>query len=109
RRPAPGHRAAGGRWGRSRPARRGDDPSPASVRRPARLGRAGARRVRCPSVSERGWPGYYTFERHEWARLREATPLTLSDEDLEALRGLNDRIDLDEVTEVYLPLSRLLN
>lgn len=60
-------------------------------------------------MSERGWPGYYTFERHEWARLREATPLTLSDEDLEALRGLNDRIDLDEVTEVYLPLSRLLN
>ena len=30
-------------------------------------------------------------------------------QDLAALRGLNERLDLDEVTDVYLPLSRLLN
>jgi len=41
--------------------------------------------------------------------LRAATPLTLREPDLEALRGINDRIDLDEVAEVYLPLTRLLN
>jgi type I pantothenate kinase len=52
---------------------------------------------------------YLTFERGEWAFLRAATPLTIREKDLEALRGINDRIDLDEVAAVYLPLSRLLN
>jgi len=41
--------------------------------------------------------------------LRAATPLTLREPDLESLKGINDQIDLDEVTAVYLPLSRLLN
>jgi type I pantothenate kinase len=50
-----------------------------------------------------------TFERDEWATLRAATPLTLSQSDLDSLRGINERIDLDEVTAIYLPLSRLLN
>jgi type I pantothenate kinase len=50
-----------------------------------------------------------TFDRAEWAVLRAATPLTLRDPDLDALRGINERIDLDEVAAVYLPLSRLLN
>ena len=52
---------------------------------------------------------YLTFDRGEWAALRAATPLTLDQHDLESLQGINDRIDLDEVTAVYLPLSRLLN
>jgi type I pantothenate kinase len=60
-------------------------------------------------VTEEAWPGYRVFERDEWARLRESTPLTLAAQDLASLRGLNDRLDLDEVTDVYLPLSRLLN
>jgi type I pantothenate kinase len=47
--------------------------------------------------------------RDEWAVLRAATPLTLRDDDLDKLRGLNVAIDLEEVTAVYLPLSRLLN
>ncbi len=47
--------------------------------------------------------------RHEWAALRSATPLTLEEQDLTRLRGINDRLSLDEVVEVYLPLSRLLN
>jgi type I pantothenate kinase len=41
--------------------------------------------------------------------LRAATPLTLSEEDLVALRGINEDVSLDEVRDVYLPLSRLLN
>jgi len=49
------------------------------------------------------------FARDEWAKLREATPLTLSTEDLDALRGINERLDLNEVEQIYLPLSRLLN
>ena len=52
---------------------------------------------------------YRTFSRREWAKLRDDTPLTLTGEELEELRGLNDRVDLDEVVAIYLPLSRLLN
>jgi type I pantothenate kinase len=54
-------------------------------------------------------PSIYTdFDRAEWATLRARTPLTLTEADLLALRGLNDRISLDEVRDIYLPLSRLL-
>jgi type I pantothenate kinase len=52
---------------------------------------------------------YLDFTRDEWADLRAATPLTIREKDLEALRGINDRIDLDEVAAIYLPLTRLLN
>jgi type I pantothenate kinase len=52
---------------------------------------------------------WISFDRTEWSRLRQATPLTLSADDVEHLRGVNDALDLDEVAEVYLPLSRLLN
>src|SRR5215813_2725353 len=52
---------------------------------------------------------YLTFSRSEWAALRSNTPLTLSHSDLADLRGLNDPIALDEVADIYLPLSRLLN
>jgi type I pantothenate kinase len=52
---------------------------------------------------------FLTFDRPTWAGLRENTPLTLSEDDLAALRGLNDPISLQEVTECYLPISRLLN
>ncbi len=52
---------------------------------------------------------YRMFTRSEWAKLRADTPLTLSAEEVEELRGVNDRINLDEVIAIYLPLSRLLN
>lgn len=52
---------------------------------------------------------FVDFEREEWARLRAATPMTLSEADLAELRGVNERIALDEVADAYLPLSRLLN
>lgn len=52
---------------------------------------------------------YLTFERDDWAELRAATPLTLREAELRDLRGITDRIDLDEVAAVYLPLTRLLN
>lgn len=52
---------------------------------------------------------YLSFTRDEWAPLRGKTPLTLTENDLQDLRGLNERLDLDEVRDIYLPLSRLLN
>jgi type I pantothenate kinase len=52
---------------------------------------------------------YRTFSREEWAGLRAATPLPLSEDELAQLRGINEAVSLREVEEVYLPLSRLLN
>jgi type I pantothenate kinase len=52
---------------------------------------------------------YLSFNRDDWAILRAATPLTLRQDDLDELRGINERIDLDEVATVYLSLTRLLN
>jgi type I pantothenate kinase len=60
-------------------------------------------------VTDEAWTGYRTFDREEWARLRLATPLPLEADELEALRGHNDKLDLTEVGDVYLALSRLLN
>lgn len=52
---------------------------------------------------------YVELGREQWRELRRSTPLTLTLEELVALRGLGDPVDLDEVVEVYLPLSRLIN
>src|SRR5436190_24060293 len=52
---------------------------------------------------------YIQFTKEEWGRLRAATPLTLTEEDLAELHGINERISLEEVALVYLLLSRLLN
>jgi type I pantothenate kinase len=52
---------------------------------------------------------FITFTHDEWAQLRENTPLTLSEGDLARLRGINERMSLEEVVKIYLPLSRLLN
>jgi type I pantothenate kinase len=47
--------------------------------------------------------------RETWASLRSATPMTLTQADVDALRGTAERLSLEEVADVYLPLSRLLN
>ncbi|HYT26997.1 MAG TPA: type I pantothenate kinase [Actinomycetota bacterium] len=52
---------------------------------------------------------YLEFDRARWAALRAATPLTLTEDDLAALRGVNERVSLAEVVDVHLPLSRLLD
>jgi type I pantothenate kinase len=49
------------------------------------------------------------FARAEWASLRADAPLTLNEEDLSRLHGINDPISIDDVVEIYLPLSRLLS
>ncbi len=52
---------------------------------------------------------YNKFTREEWGRLRADTPLTLTEQDMVQLRGQNEQVALDEVADIYLPLTRLLN
>lgn len=52
---------------------------------------------------------YISFTRENWETLRMSTPLTISEEDLAKMRGINEQISLEEVAKIYLPLSRLLN
>jgi type I pantothenate kinase len=52
---------------------------------------------------------YRVFSRKQWARLRDDTPMTLEAGEIAALRSMHDRLDLKEVEEIYLPLSRLLS
>ncbi len=52
---------------------------------------------------------YRSFSRAQWAALRADTPMTLSPEEVSTLRSVHDRLDMKEVEEIYLPLSRLLS
>src|SRR5438034_1033809 len=52
---------------------------------------------------------YRIFSRAEWAERREDTPMTLAPEEVTRVRSLHDRLDMSEVEEIYLPLSRLLS
>jgi type I pantothenate kinase len=52
---------------------------------------------------------YRVFSRADWAALRADTPMTLEPGEIAQLRSLNDRLDLAEIEEIYLPLSRLLS
>ena len=54
-------------------------------------------------------PKYNRFTREEWSALRFNTPLTLSEAEITALRGLGDVLSVPEAVDIYLPLSRLLN
>jgi type I pantothenate kinase len=52
---------------------------------------------------------YRIFSRAEWAAKRNDTPMTLTSDEVTRLRSLHDRLDIAEVEEIYLPLSRLLS
>ncbi len=51
---------------------------------------------------------YRTFSREEWAALREGEPMLLSQDEIDRFRSLNDRLSIEEVEAIYLPMSRLL-
>ena len=51
---------------------------------------------------------YREIDRAEWARLAADMPQPLAETEIVQIRGLGDRLDMAEVREVYLPLSRLL-
>lgn len=79
---------------------------------PVRSGRPGGPpegRPEPPGERDRhaGTP-FVELDRAAWSRLRNTTPLTLDEADVARVRGLGDRIDLGEVEDVYLPLSRLI-
>lgn len=52
---------------------------------------------------------YLSFNRQRWAELRNSVPMTLSEEDLKELQGVNENLTMEESVEIYLPLARLLN
>jgi type I pantothenate kinase len=58
---------------------------------------------------EQQYNPYRVFSREQWARLRDGAPMTLEAGEIAALRSMHDRLDLSEVEEIYLPLSRLLS
>ena len=60
------------------------------------------------ALAERSTP-FLQFSRAEWRRQRDTTPLTLSEDEVVRMRGVNEPISLKEVEEIYLPLSRLLS
>lgn len=49
------------------------------------------------------------IDRADWAELAPTTHLPLSPDEIVGIRGLGDMLDLREVAEVYLPLSKLIN
>jgi type I pantothenate kinase len=52
---------------------------------------------------------YAVYPREEWARLRADTPMPLTEAELDNLASLTERVSSNEVMDIYLPLSRLLN
>lgn len=52
---------------------------------------------------------YSTFSKEEWARLRFNTPMTLTKSEIEELQGVNEQVSIDEVSNIYIPLTRLIN
>ncbi|GAB3939405.1 type I pantothenate kinase [Corynebacterium tapiri] len=52
---------------------------------------------------------YVSLDRQTWRSLRNSMPQVLTEDEVVALRGLGENLDLDEVADVYLPLSRLIH
>lgn len=59
-------------------------------------------------VNHDNFTPYITFDRNNWASLRSSAPMTITEEDIEELKGLNEVLNMDEVKQIYMPLSRLL-
>ena len=102
RRPA---RAAPGRL-RPRARSRRDLGSPRHV---SKGGRARARERAMDQRTDDNLSPYRIFSRAEWAAKRHDTPMTLTSDEVTRLRSLHDRLDMTEVEDIYLPLSRLLS
>ncbi|MEV7618620.1 type I pantothenate kinase [Microbacterium sp. NPDC089321] len=52
---------------------------------------------------------YREIDRADWARLAAGIDQPLTETEVVGIRGIGDRLDITEVREVYLPLSRLLS
>lgn len=70
----------------------------------------GAHHEAVATTASNGSPSpFVSFDRKSWRALAASTPLSLAPKEISRLRGLGETVDTDEVTTVYLPLSRLLN
>ena len=71
---------------------------------------ARATNVRMGLMSRAADPSpYLDFPREAWRQRRATMPQVLDEADLERLRGIGENIDLHEVADIYLPLSRLIH
>ncbi len=61
------------------------------------------------SPSANGFSPYIRIPRAQWAGLKDDETIHVLDNDIDQLRALNEPLTLEEITQVYLPLSRLLN
>nr|WP_309081092.1 type I pantothenate kinase [Zhihengliuella sp.] len=61
-----------------------------------------------PRLTDNGVSPFVELERDTWSRLANSIEQPLDESDIDRLRGLGDQLDLAEVSDVYLPLSRLL-
>jgi len=61
------------------------------------------------AADERESSPYVELDREAWAKLAHESVSPLTAEEIRRLQGLTDWLDLTEVEEVYLPLSRLLS
>ncbi len=61
------------------------------------------------TAGTRTFSPYAVFDRASWRALAAGSALPLDERELSSLKSLGDRIDLDEVATVYLPLAGLLN
>ena len=61
------------------------------------------------SIGSHDLSPFRRFSASEWESLRKGVSLDLNEEELSQLRGLGETVDLREVEQIYLPLSRLLN
>ncbi|WOQ69194.1 type I pantothenate kinase [Microbacterium limosum] len=87
-----------------------DETAVTAFAEPNRPGAAGARALAAASAPrDDATSPYRQIDRSEWARLASGLDQPLSEAEVVQLRGLGDRLDLTEVREVYLPLSRLLS
>ncbi|ABL80418.1 MULTISPECIES: type I pantothenate kinase [unclassified Nocardioides] len=62
-----------------------------------------------PADAGRESSPYLELDRSAWAALASEVENPLSAEEIRRLRGLGDQLDLDEVQQIYLPVSRLLS
>lgn len=51
---------------------------------------------------------FETISRKEWQRLHKEDNAPLTSEELDSIRSLNDKIDVQEVSDIYLPLINLI-
>ena len=54
------------------------------------------------------WMNYEQFDRQTWHRFFPTDSVRLSQDNLDEIKSLNDRISLTDVQDVYLPLIKLL-